>query len=310
MTASYTNVNGVREVISLTSTTSGSNFSGISKPTTMRLSPLVSIVIPNYNSDQFLSETLESVLSSNYPEFEIVVVDDGSTDQSKLILEEWKIRFPGKISVFYQANQGPSIARNYGIHQASGRYILPLDSDDKIHPDYIFKAVEKFENDPEIKVVYCEAKKFGLKNEHWILKPFSLNQLALDNMIFVSALFKKEDWKKTGGFDPRFSCGWEDWEFWINMLKSGGKVEKLSLVGFYYRIRKCSRRKSTDSKGKQMTINLLNSKHTEFFRSFLNGPLRNPRGLSRIINPVWNLIFTNQPALPAKHGKIDTSLSS
>lgn len=276
----------------------------------MRHSPLVSVVIPNYNSDQYLSETLESVLSSTHPELEIVVVDDGSTDQSKLILEEWKSRIPGKIRVFYQANQGPSIARNYGIHQACGNYILPLDSDDKIHPDYISEAVEKFETDPEIKVVYCEAKKFGLKNEPWNLKPFSLNQLALDNMIFVSALFKKSDWKKTGGFDPRFSCGWEDWEFWINMLKKGGKVEKLSLVGFYYRIRKGSRRKSTDSKGKQMTIDLLNRKHTEFFRSFLSGPLRNPRGISKIINPVMNLIYTDQPASPTKHRETDTSWSS
>lgn len=268
--------------------------------------PSVSIVIPNYNSAVFLDETLESALASTYPRFEIIVVDDGSTDHSRAILEVWKSRFPEKIKVFFQPNQGPSIARNQGIHQASGEYILPLDSDDKIHPDYISAAVEKFENDPEIKVVYCEAEKFGCRNEYWRLRPFSLDALALDNMIFVSALFKKSDWNRTGGYDPRFFCGWEDWEFWISMLKNGGKVEKLPMVGFYYRIRKGSRRKSTDKSGKLMTIQLLNRKHPKFFNSFINGPLRNPRGISRIINPMMNFI-EQIPLLRPSFSELGTS---
>lgn len=252
--------------------------------------PLVSIIIPTYNSAAFLEETFNSALGTTYPNFEIIVMDDGSTDQTKTILESWAERFPEKIKVFHQCNQGPSIARNQGIYKASGEYILPLDSDDKIHPDYISKALEKFENDPEVKVVYCEAEKFGGKCEHWRLKPFSLYQLALDNMIFVSALFKKSDWKKTGGFDPRFYYGWEDWEFWINLLKNGGKVEKLPMIGFYYRIRKGSRRKSTNKTGKELTIQLLNRKHSEFFDNFLSGPLRNPRGVSRYMNPIIKAI--------------------
>lgn len=253
--------------------------------------PLVSIVIPTYNSALYLEETFKSALETNYSCLEIVVMDDGSSDQTKTILKKWVSLFPEKIRVFHQCNQGPSIARNQGIHKASGKYILPLDSDDKIHPDYITHAVEKIENDPEIKVVYCEAEKFGSKNGIWSLKPFSLEQLALDNMIFISALFKKSEWKKIGGFDPRFYFGWEDWEFWISMLKSGGKVEKLSMVGFYYRIREGSRRKSTDLEAKKMTIQLLNQKHPEFFDYFLFGPLRNPRGLSKFINPPLRLII-------------------
>jgi glycosyltransferase involved in cell wall biosynthesis len=252
--------------------------------------PLVSIVIPTYNSAAFLEETLNSALGTTYPNFEIVVMDDGSTDQTKTILESLTQRYPEKIRVFNQSNQGPSIARNQGIHQASGTYILPLDSDDKISADYIFQAVKTFENDAEVKVVYCEAEKFGSRCEHWRLKSFSLNQLALDNMIFVSALFRKSDWKKTGGFDPRFTCGWEDWEFWINLLKNGGKVVKLPMIGFYYRIRKGSRRKSTNKAGKELTIQLLNRKHPEFFNSFLSGPLRNPRGLSKPMNTFLNVI--------------------
>lgn len=248
--------------------------------------PLVSIVIPNFNSAGFLAETLESALSVTYPNFEIVVVDDGSTDQSGYLLEDWKMSHPEKIRVFYQSNQGPSVARNYGINRASGKYILPLDSDDRIHPDYISRAVERLESDADIRVVYCHAEKFGLRNGPWKLREFSLEALALDNMIFVSALFKKADFKTTGGYDPRFIWGWEDWDFWINLLKNGGKVVQLPLTGFYYRIRKGSRRKSTNSYAKQQTILLLNRKHRQFFKAYLSGPLRNPRGISKLVNPI------------------------
>lgn len=252
--------------------------------------PLVSVVIPNFNSASFLDETIKSVLASTYPSLEIIVVDDGSTDDSALSLARWQNLFPEKIRTLYQCNQGPSIARNNGIYQAKGTYILALDSDDKIHENYISEAVEKFERNPELKLVYCEAEKFGAKNEHWKLPSFSLEALALDNMIFVSALFKKSDWEKVGGFDPRFNWGWEDWEFWIHLLKSGGQVEKIPAVRFYYRIRKGSRRKSTNQEGKKMTIQLLNSKHPEFFNSYLKGPLRNPRGISKFVNPILSFL--------------------
>lgn len=264
--------------------------------------PLVSIVIPCYNAAPYLEETLSSCMAIRYPHFEIIVMDDGSADESKSILVKWAKQYPEKIRVFQQCNQGPSIARNQGIHHANGKYIVPVDGDDRIHPDYIYQAVKELESDPDIKLVYCEAEKFGGKTGHWILKPFSLEQLAQDNMIFVSSLFRKSDWEKTGGFDPRFCFGWEDWEFWINLLKHGGKVVKLPFVGFYYRIRANSRRKSTNKAAKKMTIDLLNQKHPEFFDYFLNGPLRNPRGLSKYINPFCKaaVLLTLLKPIPAK----------
>ena len=272
--------------------------------------PLVSIVIPCYNAAPYLEETLSSCIGIHYPNFEIIVMDDGSSDDSMSILVKWANRNPEKIRVFQQCNQGPSIARNQGIHQAKGKYILPVDGDDRIHPDYIYQAVKELEVDPEIKLVYCEAQKFGSKTGYWKLKPFSLENLALDNMIFVSSLFRKSDWKKTGGFDPRFCFGWEDWEFWINLLKGGGKVIKLPLVGFYYRIRANSRRKSTDKAAKKMTIDLLNQKHPEFFDYFLNGPLRNPRGLTKFINPFYKMavnLTLLKPIPPKTHATWNTT---
>ena len=247
-------------------------------------SPLVSVIIPCFNHEMYLEEAVNSVLKSTFKETEIIIVDDGSTDGSFIKARELAKLYPDKIKVFAQANAGPSVARNFAIEMAKGTYILPLDADDKIGRKYLEKGIKQLTSDRDTKLVYCEAVKFGLKTGKWNLKPFCPAALAKDNMIFVSALFKKEDWAKTGGFDERMKWGWEDWEFWINLLKDGGKVKKLAYIGFYYRIHSISRRKSVCKKAKKMTIELLNQKHAGFLKQHLGGPIRNPRSWSKTIN--------------------------
>ena len=252
------------------------------------MSPLVSIVIPCYNQAPFLEEAVNSVLENKYPNLEIIIVDDGSHDHSAKIALQIHEKYPEIIHVIMQENAGPAKARNVGIKAASGKYILPLDGDDKISADYIQKAVEVLETNTQVKVVYCEAEKFGNESGHWKLKPFSRKSLALDNMIFVSAFFRKSDWEKCGGYAENMTWGWEDWEFWINMLKSGGEVVKLPITGFYYRIREGSRRKTTNKEAKQKTIDLINEKHGGFLKEQIGGPLRNPRSWSVLINKISN----------------------
>ncbi|MCL6258252.1 glycosyltransferase family 2 protein [Aquiflexum sp. TKW24L] len=251
--------------------------------------PKVSIVIPVYNQANFLTETFDSVIKSTFKEIEIIIVDDGSVDDSAKIALQFMQNYPEKVTVINQENAGPAKARNEGIKKAIGKYILPLDGDDLISSTYIENAVKVLDQNPAVKVIYSEAEKFGDKVGKWKLKPFSLKALALDNMIFVSAFFRKKDWELAGGYDERMTWGWEDWEFWINMLKSGGKVVKLSETGFYYRIRKNSRRKSTNQESKQKTIDLINSKHLEFLKSQIKGPLHYQRSLSPLINFIQGL---------------------
>lgn len=250
----------------------------------------VSIIMPCYNQAAYLEEAVHSVLESQYANLEIIIVDDGSKDDSFKIAQELSVKFPDKIRAISQINQGPAQARNAGIKIASGKYILPLDGDDKISQDYIAEAVKILESNPNVKVVYCEAEKFGEKNGTWKLKPFSLHALALDNMIFVSAMYRKSDWEKCGGYDTRMTWGWEDWEFWLNMLKTGGEVVKLPITGFHYRIRAGSRRKTTNKAAKQKTIDLINDKHAEFMQAQLGGPLRNPRSWSKTINRFYRFL--------------------
>lgn len=243
----------------------------------------VSVVIPCFNHQDYLLETVNSVLNSTHPYIEIIIVDDGSIDNSAEVARELVSRHENIVYV-HQHNQGPSVARNRGILEAKGEYILPLDADDLISREYIGLAMDVLRNDPETKVVYCRAEYIGRKTGLWKLKNFSLKKLATNNMIFSCAMFRKDDWRNVGGYSAELIGGWEDWEFWISMLKNGGNVHRLDTIGFYYRIHQNSRRKSTTKDIKRFTIDFINSKHHDFIFSQLKGPLRRQRRHSLFIN--------------------------
>lgn len=246
---------------------------------------VVSVVIPCYNQGKYLAETVQSVLASTYRPLEILIVNDGSTDNSLEIALDLEKQHP-EISVIDQANAGVASARNTGIQAARGGILLPLDGDDKISPDYIAQGVVVLHQDPGVKVVYCQAVKFSeARQKPWKLKPFSRRALARDNMIFVAALFRKADALAVGGFSEDMYMGREDWEFWIKMLKNGGEVVQLPFVGFYYRMTPDSKRKKTGTgRKKRERIAYLNAKHKDFFERELNGPLRFQRSWSRRYN--------------------------
>lgn len=246
---------------------------------------LVSVVIPCYNQAQYLEKTVLSALNSDYRPIEILIVNDGSTDNSFELAKKMSTENE-LIQVLNQKNSGVATARNKGISAAQGKYILPLDGDDLISENYISKAVEVLESDSKVKVVYCQAVKFNEQGQKaWKLKSFGRNLLAKDNMIFVSALFRKADWEKVEGFSEDMKMGREDWEFWIKILKDGGEVVQLPFVGFHYRLTPGSKRKKTGTNQKKRErIAYLNSKHPEFFERELNGPLRFQRTWSKPYN--------------------------
>lgn len=248
---------------------------------------LVSVVIPCFNHGVYLLEAINSVLDSTYSELEIIIVDDGSTDNSGEVAREIVSKHEN-IFYIYQKNQGLSAARNRGIKEARGEFILPLDADDKISSQYIEQAFKVLKNDQGMKVVYCKAEFFGRKCESWDLKKFSLKDLAYSNMIFCCALFRKVDWKNAGGYSSELIGGWEDWEFWISMLKNGGNVFQLDFVGFYYRIHQYSMRKSMTKEIKKFTVNFINHKHHDFIVSQLKGPLHSKCKYSFAINIFFN----------------------
>ena len=248
--------------------------------------------MPCYNQANYLTETVDSALGSTYPELEVIIINDGSTDNSKEVAEELTEKYKN-VFLLNQPNSGVTKARNAGIEFCNGKYILPLDADDLISQNYVGDAIEILKKSPEVKVVYCEAVKFNEKGERfWKLKPFSLKSLARDNMIFVSGIFRKSDCLAIGGFDDKMNMGRADWEFWINMLKNGGEVVKLPYIGFKYRLTKSgSMRKRTGSDElKRKRIAFLNAKHMDFFERELNGPLRFQRTWSKPYNNLMKFL--------------------
>jgi glycosyltransferase involved in cell wall biosynthesis len=246
---------------------------------------LISVIVPCYNQGIYLKETIQSALASTYRPLEIIIIDDGSTDDSLELARVLEAQHP-EVRVLNQANAGVTKARNMGIATAQGEYILPLDGDDLISAAYIEQGLAILATRPEVKVVYCQAEKFSDSGRKpWKLKPFSLQQLAKDNMIFVSALFRKADALEVGGFSEDMRQGREDWEFWIKLLKNGGEVVQLPEVGFFYRLTPNSKRKKTGGTNfKRARIAYLNAKHADFFERELNGPLRIQRTWSKPYN--------------------------
>ena len=219
------------------------------------MNELVSVVMPCYNDSKYLKEAVDSVLGQSYPNVELIIIDDGSDDAATLAdLKE--LAKKDNVRVLFADHAGPSAARNFGIAQASGTYILPVDSDDKIAPDYIAKAVPVLQSDDNIGIVYCRAELFGERSGSWDLGDFSMAQMLVRNQIFVSALFRKADWQAVGGFAEQYKSGIEDYDFWLSILGLGRSVVRLDEVLFFYRIKPVSRTtKLTDdqSQADQMT---------------------------------------------------------
>ena len=180
--------------------------------------PLVSVVIPNYNYEKFITETIESVLAQTYKNIEIIVVDDGSKDKSLEVLAE----FGDKIQVVQQKNAGVSAARNHGVSLSKGAFIAFLDADDVWLPEKLERQIEKFNQDSEVGLVHCSMTLINLKNEPigenisgqegWVSEEFLIFERGVVIGAGSTALVKREIFDAVGGFDLRLSTA-ADWDF-------------------------------------------------------------------------------------------------
>lgn len=223
--------------------------------------PEVSVVIPCYNQGDFIDEAVNSVLAQSFEDYEIIITNDGSTD--KYTTELLKDYSRPKTKIIHTPNQGLAAARNTAIAEASGRFILPLDADDKIGRDYLFKATKILNEDSNIGILYCDSEFFGDRKGKWNLPDYTMEKMLLENMIFASAFFRKDDWQKVGGYNFTMKAGWEDWDFWLSIISLGRTVYKISDVLFYYRIKK-------DSMTKSLTNSDHIKLHTQIFYNHKN----------------------------------------
>ncbi|MBD78776.1 MAG: family 2 glycosyl transferase [Crocinitomicaceae bacterium] len=202
--------------------------------------PSVSVVITLYNLGQYLQECVESVGDIVGNNIEVIIVNDGSTDQETLdVLDTFRNR--SDIRIIDQENQGVQRARNVGIEQAQSDYILPLDADNKISPEYYLKAIEVLDANPKVGVVYGNYRTFGEREEERILADFEPAVFFAVNYIDNCAVFRKKVWAKIGGYDEKMPVpGYEDWDLWMGFYSEGFTFHHLNEFLFEYRIRENS----------------------------------------------------------------------
>jgi glycosyltransferase involved in cell wall biosynthesis len=196
--------------------------------------PLVTVGVPCFNYGSYLPEALDSVLASTLQDFEILVINDGSTDPGTLeVLAAVESRDP-RVRVVHQQNQGLAAARNKGAALGRGKYVISLDADDRIAPTYLEKTVWVLEHHPEYAFAYSLVRMFGSDQSIWKTEPFSLEKALRYNHVPTGAVFRREAWVEAGGFRDEL-YGQDDWNFWITLGAKGWEGCFIEEPLFYYR---------------------------------------------------------------------------
>lgn len=232
------------------------------------MSLLVSIIVPCYRQAHFLGESLQSVLDQTYMDWECIIVNDGSPDNTAVVAQEWCAK-DTRFTYVYQDNAGLSSARNTGIKHSKGEFILPLDSDDILHDDYLSKIVPVLSMNSDLGVVSCY-RYFFVNDRSNIIREYKASgsnyrDLMFENMLMPSSLYRKKCWEQVGGYDESMLKGFEDWEFWLNVTKRGWKFQFVEEFLFFYRKAKKSMLVDTIKYHAELNMEYIFRKHKELY---------------------------------------------
>jgi hypothetical protein len=224
---------------------------------------LISIIIPCYNDWQYVEQAINSALNQTYSTIEVIVVDDGSNEETKVVLKKLE---PKITKLITQKNKGQSSARNTGIFEAKGAFILTLDSDDFFEPTFCEKAIAIMKGSSIIKIVTCYANRILDNKITDVFKPDGgkLDSFLLYNCAMGSVMFKKLDWQQAKEYDEDMRKGFEDWEFYIRLLKEGGNAYVIPETLFNYR----TKEDSTTTRANKVKYELsyyIYSKHKDLY---------------------------------------------
>jgi len=214
---------------------------------TNSLQPLVSIIITTFNQEKFIEEAILSVLHQTCTNWELIIVDDGSTDQTSQVCESY-VKKDTRIKYLYQKNSGVSAARNLGFLNTNGDLIQFLDGDDYLSYDKIARQIEFLEQRPNLDICYCNFVHYFQSTKKFIPSNHSVvDENPLEDFLFRwdrsvgttihSALFKKAIWKKNElPFPEDYKHRYEDWVFWVLIALKNKKIGYQDFIGAYYRI--------------------------------------------------------------------------
>ena len=204
--------------------------------------PAISVIIPVHDLGPYLAETVQSVLDQTCQDFEVLILDDGSTDPETCALLESFER--PKTTVFREPNRGLGPARNFLLAKARGRAICALDADDLLHPEYLERTLAALDADPELAFVSTWLETFGIEERVYRPTSCDLETLLAECQVHCSSLVRREVLESLGGYDEGMPhMGDEDWDLWIRVLRAGYRGQILPEVLFRYR------RRGVDSMG-------------------------------------------------------------
>lgn len=199
----------------------------------------VSIIVPSYNQQEYLPEAIESALNQTVP-CEIIVIDDGSTDNSLLVAREYQGKGTIPLRVVSQVNKGLASARNTGIMNATGKWILPLDADDILEANCV-QRILKVAKTTDADIIAPSIRCFGIGNETTILMPNpKLEDFKVGNRLAYCSAIKREALLGVGGYSPKMVEGYEDLALWINLLTRGKKIVTIPEALVLYRTKESS----------------------------------------------------------------------
>jgi glycosyltransferase involved in cell wall biosynthesis len=198
----------------------------------MEYIPAISVITACYNHGRYIAEMIQSVLDQTFQDFEIIIVNDGSTDNTQDVLDSVS---DSRITIVHRTNQGPAAARNTAIGIAKAELLFNLDADDKIAPDLLGKLHSAIQDNPDAGIVYSDVEIFGDRSGRFDFGRYSTAAMLNENRISSIALFRKTDWANVGGYSTDLMYGLEDWDFWLSIIGLGRKVIKIEDSVVYYR---------------------------------------------------------------------------
>lgn len=206
----------------------------------------VSVIIPCYNHGRYLFEAITSVFNQSYKNIEVIVVNDGSNDNTEYVSTQFEL-----VKYYKTENRGVSHARNYGIKKSTGEYIICLDADDTLKENYIDEVI-KYINQYDI--VSTNFQMFGESNNFSQIKNglINYNNLKHRNHVHCAAIFKREMFDKINGFDEKMLLGYEDWDYWRRAARLGYSIYVIKDALLNYRKHSVSRNKTAMSKDKEL----------------------------------------------------------
>lgn len=221
--------------------------------------PLISVIVPFYNSEKFIEQTIKSILNQTFPCYEILIIDDGSTNKMALEKLEQIKELDKRIKVFHKQNEGLATTRDYGASKSDehARYLMFIDDDDLIEPTFLECGFWTLETNKDAAWAYSDSLGFGSIEYTWN-KYFSSEKMKKENDLISAALVRKTDFFLVNGYNLKEKAVNEDWNFWLKLLSKEKFPVHISFYGEWYR-RKENGELQRSRENKERSLEIINN---------------------------------------------------